>query len=238
MQLWYGGYAFPENGVEVSMEYENVVSQGEQIYTQRVSVTANGSFIDSGQAALDAKARALEAACDLQFRDLIFRRDDGSASHITLLNSNSISGVRAGTVAFREGRGAEFATYRHFTVTFTAEYPVSGADNFLLEFREEISFQGGGPEIVWLPALKGPPQRQITFEQTTYQATQSGQAVGYLARPQPPAPLWPQAYLPRRSSIRKISGRRRGRGREGFGISWNYVFESATPFSGNPTEWA
>jgi hypothetical protein len=237
MQLWYGGYAFPENGVNVTMEYENVVSAGEQILSQRVSVNAEGSFIDDGQAALDAKARALQAAVNTQFRDLVLKRDDGTATHVALYNNGSISGVRAGNVAFREGRGAEFATYRHFAVTFTAEYPVSGGGVLLTDFREEISFMGGGPRIIFLEALTGPPQRQITFQQTTFKATQSGNATGYLKRPEPPAPLWPAAYKPTESSVRRISGKRRGRGRQDLGIAWNYVFESATPLAGNPNEW-
>ena len=48
----------------------------------------------------------------------------------------------------------------------------------LVSWTESLALTGGGPQFGYLLTLNGPPQKQLLRQQTTFKATQQGEAVG------------------------------------------------------------
>lgn len=238
MQLKYGSYAFPANGVLISTRIEALRNDGNQIYAYKHLWDVEGWLAASGQAALTAAQSSLVVALQRQRQDLIFYHDDGSESATTLKNANSITGVIiTNGPHFGSTKGNEYATERHFAFGAEAEYAVANGGQLLLDWVEDVNVSGGGPVYIHLPAINGPAQKQLLYQQMPYQATQSGSARGYRQFPTPPAPLWPAA-LKKAPDIRRTSPKKRGPGKfEGFAITWHYEFESVAPLVGLPHSW-
>lgn len=237
MQLKVGNYPFDANSCEIAQQGEVQWNDGGQPYAIRRSVRVSGYLSGAGQAALSTAQVALEAALLTPYQDLIFYQDGGSVAAISLLNAGSITGTRlVRGPNFPSGKGVEFATIRTFDFEMEAEYPLSGTDNFLLAFHERLSFDGGEPLYAHLPAINGPPQKQLIFPQTAYTVTQEGELVGYRAYPTPPRPQWP-GDLKKSPQITRKSPRRRGNGYEHYPVSYRYDFESVAPLTGVPNTW-
>jgi hypothetical protein len=239
MQLLYGTYQFAVNAVDLGVEVETLFNAGGQPYMQRDVVNVTGLLQGTSQNDMAQQMNALMTALNNQFQDLVFKLDDGTNSAAVLLNSTSTSGVRIRDLQFpsEPGTGAGYATVKRFSFRAEAEYPLPGSANFLVSWQESLSFSGGGPLVIHLPAVNGvPPQKQISYPMTAYRATQSGNAVGYRQRPFSAPPIWPDA-LKQSPDVTLVSPRLNGRIFQDYGISWNYLYESATPLVGFPTLW-
>ncbi len=140
---------------------------------------------------------------------------------------------------FPKGKGAEYSTFRNYTIVLEAERLDAGAT--VVGWHEVLSFQGGGALVAFLEPINGQPQKQLLKQATTYRASQSGEAVGRTSYPAPAVPMWPGSELarPARDSLRAAAAR----GPPGspfytqFKVSWNYRFEDAGPLVGLPTAW-
>ena len=104
-------------------------------------------------------------------------------------------------------------------------------------FSETVTTWGGGPVNVWLPALNGPPQQQITFPVSVGQGTQSGSATGFQDYPTPPSPLWPDFLKTRPPRVVRRNPKRVGTSYRDFTIEWSYDFQSPGPIVGQPAWW-
>ena len=237
MQLVYGSATFAVGSVDVTSFTEVLVNSADQPYSRRVTVQVQGFLDGDSQAGLTQDSQELYDALAVPYRDLILYEDSGGASALHLTNADSISGV----VVTRgpdwpSSRGAEYVNYRSFAFSASAEYQLQGTARLLMEFSETISLGGGKPLFVCLPALNGPSQRQQTYKLMPWTATQSGTAVGYKGYPLALPPRFPGS-LKQAGRISRASPRRRGRGYEGYRVSWEYEFESPTPLFGLPALW-
>jgi hypothetical protein len=191
---------------------------------------------------MSEKIDALEAAYSEDGRDLVLYLPDGTtASSHYLASSQTLGGVRVvRPPSYPEGRGAQYATVRTFLVTLEAEVPVTSPETALVSFRETLELTGGGPRYGHLEPLVGWPIKQLLRRHTVFRALQRGEAVGWLAYPAAPPPLWPAALVEAGTS-QAGSPRRRGLGAAlaytDFPISWSYKFESAGPLIGGPNVW-
>jgi hypothetical protein len=247
MQLKFGPYAFPANQVTIATRIEVLESNGGSIYAHRHAWDVEGYLGTTQPLAVDAQKdlqgqmHALKVALLAERRDLILYRDDGSPSATQLVSAGSITGVKISRGPdFARTQGPEYATERQFSFSAYAEYPVTSNQSLILEYQETVDVSGGGPGIIHKPNLYGPPQKQITFAQLPYAATQSGFAVGYYRYPTVPAPLFPAA-LKQAPRIGRVSPRRRRAVTpwqfEGYRVTWSYEFESASPLVGEPRVW-
>lgn len=239
MHLAYGSYVFDENSCDIRMQRRPVVNGGGQTIEMMAAMDVEGwlGSDGDGEAEIAQKASALITAMSIPYQDLVLYTTAGAATDTALLNAGSISGVLIkGGVDFPNGRGAEYVNFRRFRFRAEASYPFNGTGNALRFFSERISFSGGGPIYRHRMALNGRPQKQLVYKHSIYRAVQEGEAIGYLARPTPPSPLWPDAQM-EAVDMTLDSPERRGNGYSDFRVTWRYNFESASPLVGQPNIW-
>ncbi len=95
----------------------------------------------------------------------------------------------------------------------------------VMEWSETVESEGGGPLIIFLPALNTDPQPQLIYNSTTVKTIQHGFAVGLFAYPVPPAPIWPAALV-RSPKVVRTAPKRDGLTWQKWRIEWHYDFES------------
>lgn len=237
MQLKWGTYAFPAGGVKVTSRQQIVRDSAGVPWKEVRSITADGYLEAVGQAACTTAQLALEAELAKPFKDLIFYRDDGGQSATLLTNADSITGVVISDGPnFQDVMGPEYVTQRHFVFTAEADYFVT-RHNGILDWTETVSTSGGGPLFVCKPAIEGPPQRQMVYQQTPCVASQSGYAVGSVGYPVPPGPIWSFA-LKNSPDIKRTAPKKMGlSGYTEWRIDWSYTFEWPFPLFGLPNPW-
>ena len=239
MYLKYGNYRHDDNECTVSIRRDAVKSECEVVYQirERWEIAGRLQVIDQGaaaanQAALTAKINVLKAAYAVHNRDIGFYDDAGKITSHSILSAVTLGGVKVmQPPSFPEGSGAEYTTFRNYSLAVEAIFPV-GAMGTLLSWAEMVRMWGGGPEYGFLPCLTGPPQKQLLRQATTYKAMQVGMAVGRLIYPVPPGPLWSSdEHIHVREKILEVppdsSGQRI--------VRWQYQFESIGPMQGYPT---
>jgi len=221
----------------IASKIEVIKNAGGEMQSRRYRHDVRGFLSGSSQSDITLAMNGLISALAVPYQNFIFYQDDGSPSATTLMNGPSLSGV---TVVegpnFVESTGAEYATQREFTFAVEAEYALSGTVGLLLMFHEQLDFKGGGPRFVHREAVVGPSQKQRVREQTTYFVTQSGEAVGYKSVPSIPPPIWPDSLVDAPDTMIR-SPMKKGKGFEGYPVSWMYRFASSTPLSGVPHAW-
>lgn len=238
MQLVYGSYAFTANAAGITTRRELLRNAGGQLYAQKISWDVEGYLYADGQSAISAAMAELSVALQTPFLNLGLKHDDGSLSAALLTNNGSTTGVRIETGPdFDRNNGSEFSLERHFRFTASAEYPLPGSLNLLLDFHESVTFSGGGPRYVLRENLDTPPQKQMTHRFTVYKATQSGFAVGYLRYPNRMPPIWPNDLVESNPESTPESPRRMGLKYQEFKTTWKYTFAAARPLIGLPNIW-
>lgn len=236
MYLKYGTYTFDSNATKIAFSMRTLINAGGQPHAQVKGIDVDGYLSATGQAALAQAASALATALARPYQDLVFYRDDGTATDTALYNATSTTGVVIRDLRFPDSLGGEYATFRRFTFSAEAEYPVTNSAALLLNFREKLSFSGGGPIYRHRMALNGPPQKQLVYLASIYKATQEGEAVGYLFRPTAPAPIWPDALMHAPDTDMEAP-QRRGKLYTDYRVTWRYNFESAAALVGVPNIW-
>jgi hypothetical protein len=239
MYLQYGNYQHPSAEATVAIRREMVWSEGQFAKGFKDTWEIAGFLQAADAPSLTAALALLIAAYQLQGQNAGLFLDDGSSTH-ALLSTTSVTGVKSSGVSFPEGKGAEYSTYRSYSVTLDAEYRFPGIG--VIQFTERIARTGtGGPDIIWLEPINGPPQPQMVRQQTVCRARQFGQAVGLFDWPVPPPPTWPQFELPKQRAIEYQDPKRSGPyGRPVFTeflVTWAYEFASDLPLPGFPNVW-
>lgn len=244
MQLKYGTFPFEANTNVISSSTRVTFSRAKTPLTYETSLTVKGDLLaDVGasdlQANLSAKELAMRAALRMPFKDLIFYTDAGAMSSIILPNAGSLSGVTISNIEF-PGQAAqgEFVARRQYSFTASAEYLFSPLVTPFVYFTETLEFHGGGPRHIMCEAVTNvPPQRQLTYPQTKYCVTQSGEAEGLLAFPNAPPPKFPFALIDANPRLRMTTPDRIGFKYRNYKISWSYSFEWHVRLAGIPTLW-
>lgn len=237
MYLKIGSYQCDSNTTLVQSHVEPLWAGG-QIYAHRHILDIEGYLSAATPEALTTAEVLFKTAVKKPRQDIILYHDDGSETAIRLKNQGSLTGVMVTRgPEFTRTQGPEYVTERHFTFSAEAEYPVNRATILLLEWTETIRVGGGFPLYLHRPALNGPPQKQLLYQQMPYTASQTGRAKGYLQYPTPPPPLWPFA-LKQAPLFEQTSPDRRAPGSySGWLTTWSYEFESASSLTGSPNLW-
>jgi hypothetical protein len=240
MYLKYGNYRHADNEASVSISKNAIFTPGGLMRGTRERWSISGRLQAANQVSLTAAINALCAAYELQNQDVAFYTDGNQLTSHAIDSSATNGGVRVtGPPSFPEGKGAEYSTFRNYTISLEAEWLNPNAT--IVNWHETISVQGGGPQFVFLETIDGPPHKQLLKQYTTYQATQSGEATGFYSYPTAPAPLWPAAEHVDRRQMRYELPKRAGPPGEPtyteFKVSWTYTFEDGSPLVGVPTPW-
>jgi len=237
MQLRWGQYRWPVNGVGVTSARKVVRGSDGVPWKVTDTITADGYLEAVGQAALTAAQQEMERELSKHYRDLVFERDDGQASATLLNNAASIGGVFiTDGPNFKDVKGPEYVTQRHFDFTAEAEYVARNAPA-ITEWSESVRIEGGGPLYACLPAIVGPSQRQMIYQLEPCMAVQQGSATGSYGYPPVPGPIWPFA-LARKPVIGRTSPQKVGRrGYTEYKVDWTYQYCWPAPLFGFPTLW-
>ncbi len=244
MIVKFGTFSHKLDEVALSINVTTKLNKANAIEQLTKTWDLSGFLTSDTQAALNTEITNLDNAYATGGKDLILFFDDGStrSSH-QLINSESLGGTRilAGP-SYPEGRGAEYTTFRRFSIQVAADFLPSGAFRAkFLDFQEQLTFTGGGPKFIMLGAINGPPQRQRVAEATAFKLVQSGSQIGQTRRFPANPPLFPQdEHIDQRNMV-EGGPRRNGAGQNvaftEFSTSWQYNFESITPFKALPTPW-
>jgi hypothetical protein len=240
MYLKYGNYQHAANEVSVVISKQGIFTEAGIAQGVRERWDIQGRLQMPDQASLSAAIDALAAAYAVQAQDIGFYFDNGQPSSHRVATAATNGGVRVVVPpSFPEGKGAEYSTFRTYAIAVEAELLDPQAT--LLSWTEVLSFRGGGPQFAFLEPINGLPQKQLLKQFTTFGATQSGEAVGYLGYPAPAMPIWPQAEHVDRREVRFELPKRMGPPGSPlytrFKVSWTYSFEDAGPLVGLPTAW-
>jgi hypothetical protein len=239
MQLKFGSYSWPVNGVKVGQRRKLVRGNNGLPWKFYDTIEADGYLEGTTQAGLTTATFTMQTALQRNFQDLILYCDDGSESATLLTNRDSITGVIVTDGPnFTDTQGPEYVNQRHFQFTAEADYVYRGVGtNWILDWSEVVNITGGGPLYSCKPALFGPPQRQMIYQQTPCVATQSGFAVGAFGYPPAVPPIWPFA-LKQAGDFKRTAPRKYGRaGYTEFRIEWSYTYEWPALLFGFPTPW-
>jgi hypothetical protein len=240
MYLKYGSYRHADNEASVTISKDGLFAPGGMSYGVRERWAISGRLQAADQATLGAAIDALTAAYSVQGQDVAFYLDNGEPTSHAISHATTNGGVRVVVPpSFPEGRGAEYSTFRNYTIVLEAERLDPSAT--VVNWHEVLSFQGGGAQFAFLEPINGQPQKQLLKQATTFRASQTGEAVGRTGYPAPAMPMWPGSELAHLREIRyelpKRSGPPGSPFYTQFKVSWNYRFEDAGPMVGLPTAW-
>lgn len=234
----FGNYRHDDCEIALTIRRETQFTEARVPYILVDRWELEGMIVGNDQADVNAKLLRLEAAYKQTGVDAILYLNDGTTPSVhQLRNSAILGGIRCYGVNYPDGRGAEFSTFRRYSISLEAETILSqdlgGGGQVVTAYEETIRTWGGGPALTWTQPIDGIPVRQIARRHTTYKASQSGFAVGYRSRPAASSPIWPDALVVA-PEITKVSPRRSGFGFQDYRTEWNYSYESATPLAGEP----
>lgn len=223
------------DGAQQYWAYEEIWTIEGWIRTQASPESAARTYIKTQQAAVERMFSA-------NGRDLKLLMPDGrTATHHVLLNSQTLGGVRiVEPVSYSDYTGTSLVTHCKYRVVLQGIKPTATTQllgDRVLDFKEELSREGGGYRDAYVETALGRPQRQRARRYTPYRVIQKGSAVGLYTRPTIPPPIWPQAAISPEPAIVTGAPERVGSALVRWPISWQYIFESAFPLIGFPNEW-
>lgn len=237
MQLFWGSYAFQVNSNSISAKVQTLKNAGGQAYAQRRTFAVTAYLYGNGDTDLTQKENALKTALAVPYQDLVLNTNEGPPSSEILVNAGSITGVIITQGPdFETTNGAEYSSERKFSFTAEAEYPITGTQNYLLNFTESLTFWGGGQIYAHRLAINGPAQKQLVYPYVTFKCTQQGSAVGYRQYPGAKGPWFPLA-LKEAGKFTSKSPKRMGMGYQEYENTWSYEFESIAPLVAIPNIW-
>ena len=204
----------------------------------------SGRMQQSNSALLTLALEALQLGYSFNGQNIGLFFQGGTPTVHAINNINTLGGTKVlQSPTYEQGKGAEYSTFRNYTIRVGAD--ICNPLCMLVFWKERINIRGGGPHTVYLELRQGAPQQQVPTQQTTWHATQTGEAVGQFSYPTPPPPIWPGAFkqdespgigyeTPDRVGLAGIGGIQRF---TGWRVTWGYVFESPTQLQGVPTMW-
>lgn len=240
-------YSHAQNEVEFTIVRTPI--RGEQGFRTGVKEAwqLRGELLGDTQAAVTTAIDALKAAYAQDGGNIGVYLDDGTTLTSHYINSaDTTSGVMiTQEPSFPDGKGAQYSTFRTYTIALEAEYneeDLDDSDQFpedTLVWTESVSIIGsGGPRNVVIPIQQGRPRIQTVYPATPVRCTQSGNAVGRSGYPAVPPPLFPAWEDSESRQISRDSPKREGPiGAPRFTewpINWSYSFTSPAPLAGRP----
>ena len=236
MKYQHGGYPFPEGSVGVLSDSKiRIRSPRNHAYLMRRTMVLEGELKGTSQADIRGKLNSMASAFLVDGSDSGLLHDDGSASVHYLAGVGSLSGVRIlQAPSFSRNDPAEYTTYRSFTFTVQADYPILFADT-IFDWSETVSYRGNcGPRKQQIELDTGSPDEQIVSQQTVQYIIQSGRAVGTIGYPDPPDPLYPDLLQDPDEGKGFDNPIPQGSGFTLYPRRWQYIMASNIPRDGRP----
>jgi hypothetical protein len=239
MQAFWGTYGFPTDGVHLETHIVPLMTRANVRWGYNQTIRAFGDFLVTSQANTTAIENAFRAAMGQNYQDFVFLDSNGNRTSEILINAGSVSGVRViDGPHFTDNKPSEYATTRHFEVTFGAIFTVALIGPMIVDFRETLFAEGGGPENRCSRAVRGPHQIQQLFPSTEFHGTQVGHAVS-LAPPYPSIPpcVFAGAIQTRAVKVTNFGPDLMGTKYLNYGTTWDYDVISLYPLVASPTLW-
>lgn len=240
MQLYWGNYAFPVNAAAVTSTLRTFRSQSGRPLRVLMDLRVTATLFGTTQTELTTLENQARSALAQPYKDLVLKQDDGNNSGLRLINRSSVGGVViTDGPNFMDAEGPEYVKTRTLEFTGEAEFILAGVSiSALVSFFETVSVLGnGGPVRRWRVPVGGDsvePIRQIVTPRSMIRYTQSGEAVG-LTRYPVPRPIFPTVYLQNENeAIMRRTPSPKGNAWVDWPISWNYIYDSPRPLTGEP----
>jgi len=236
MFLCYGNYIHANNECAVMISRQGVFN-AHGLQTEIVEQwNIQGMLMAGSVAELSVAIRAMEAAYASSGRNVGLYVNANTPTAHGITSAAARGGVRVVVPpSFPVGYGAEYTTFRTYSIVLEATFGGSGVAGGLLSWSESIEIQGtGGPRWGYLQPMQGPPQQQIFSETSTIWMFQQGSAIGLGVYPTPSPPLLgpdqehEESHRVHRELPADNSHHRR--------VSWSYTFESHASLVGQPRE--
>ncbi len=239
MYLKYGSYQHSTSEAAVSFLIAPRFNDGGQVYLQTHRWTIQGMLFGSSATDLDSQWADLQFAYARNGLSIGLYHDDGSVTCRELRTQDCLGGTRVVDGPSSQFEPGTHTTFLPYQIVVEGDIPASNITH--VSFREELTFEGGGPLFVHLEPLFGKPVKQLVKTDTTFRVIQEGEAIGFLGYPNPAGPIFGAGNLLKAPKIRLESPRRSGPvGKPNyseFPINWQYVFESSAPLLGIPNRW-
>lgn len=235
MKIIYNGYPCQEGST--SLEVRKATQQGQFGPTITTVAFVVRGFVRApgGPSLLTPEMLALQAAFSVHGGDIKLQHGGVDTAHV-MLNSATISGTRISRFAWINSRptGAEYVERRSWMAIVTGEF--KARDSGLVSWNESVRIIGtGGPVVVWQPTLVGPPQPQMTQQQSSVVAFQRGSAVGISDYPVVPDPVFSAGLIKSRPTWQEVgSPQLLGTTPFGYRTNWFYVYEGLGFTGGTP----
>lgn len=243
MYLKYGNYTHEAGECAIVIQKESVLNADNNKVGWKEVWQISGMLRGTSASDLTTKIRAMESAYGVNGRDLKLLNDDGSETAHKLISNQSRSGVMIASLNYPVGEGAEYTTFRNYQIIAECDISIleivdmvggrgrgrNQQGGITLSYNEVISSRGtGGPRIVVLETMGGPPVKQIVSNQTAVYKTQSGSATGVYGYPQVPPPMDPANEIADRRVIQQeLPSTVSPNGKESiYKVSWSYEFVS------------
>jgi len=228
MQLKHGNYSFGANRAAVTTDTAYVRSQTGRRLREVRGMTVKAFIQADTQAALQTEEEACRAALRKEYQDLLFLRNDGTATPGSLSNRTSISGVViVDGPSFGESMTPEWVRVRTVRFRAEAQYVIPGTEDLVIEFRESEGRQGnGGPKRLWRTPIFGSSIRQETTEETMISYVVSGRAVRHTGGHYVPTPKYGTEFLVNEAeAVQYELPEPLGQGLVNYVTTWNYRYE-------------
>lgn len=229
----YGGYQHPDNEARLMafIVRPNHSQRGKRLtttYEMHIQIEVNipnslaGATTAQAQTHLAGRISEIIDAYQEDYKDAAFCHDDGSLTRHSLVNADSLSGVRVTHRTWPKGDGDEYATTRTGYVVLQADYLTPNSQ--LVLFQEFVRNIGtGGPRWRIQDLEVGNPIVVPLNQRTHQRVIQTGMAVGlqgyvldYMI------PLWPQFEHLDLREVSPATPRANGQGYTHYPISWTF----------------
>lgn len=187
--LKYGNYEHALADAAVSIQRFGVPDDTGTIYANREVWTVQGRLEADTQAELTTAIESLENAYAVQAGEIALRFEGGTETAHKMNVSNMLTPIQVSQApSYPIGTGAEYSTFRNYTIQVEGLVRTGAARNDLLFYKEDIQTSGGLPRDALVTTLNTPPIRQRVADFTPFFVRQSGRAISLRGWVIPPAP--------------------------------------------------
>lgn len=245
MYFKYGGYQHPDNEARLMafIVRPDHSSRGKKMITTYemhlqieicLPVSMAGATTAQAQSHLNTRIGEIIDVYANNYRDAVFCHDDGTQTRHSLINADSLSGVRVTHRTWPKGDGDEYATTRTGYVVLQADYLTP--DSQLVFFQEVVRNIGtGGPRWRIQDLEVGNPIVTTLNQKTHQRVIQTGVAIGlqgyvldYMI------PLWPAFEHLDLREVNPATPRANGQGYTHYPISWTFHMSLPAPANNFP----
>lgn len=244
--LQYGSYDHLPASCQFTINKAAVFGQTGEVEFYRHIWDIRGFVQGANESAITAAIDAIEAAYETHGVDLKFMLASGSPSSHVLTSSECLDGTQVKRFAWLgntvRGSGVEYVLKRSFAAQVMGDVDPGYHSTDYVFWTETVQRIGDGTaNHTWIESLAGAPQAQQTNAYTRCVTIQTGYCIGRTGYPDVAGdapPIWGAPYYrARESAIGYTTPKQLGvNANRNYGANWRYVFHSATPLVGSPTE--